>query len=213
MWHKPGSSLNTQVQTLYEFDYLRWIAIEQILQHVQEDGTLGLGDLSHIIYQPEVGFEYPDRMVTTKQKYRDVIQRMCDFSPCNAQYQVFTTELDWNPSALRHALRMGLADNMKYSLQYRDILNELSALFTPYQRWNTPIWQQRPMHATQRVGAGTRFTSSSRPQFLRNTHGSHCWNRCWITQGCVYGPRRGQTNNWDGRQNKVFCRREMFIVY
>jgi len=108
-------------------------------------------------------------MVTTEQKYRDVIQRKCDFSPGYAEYQVITTELDWNTSALRHALRMGLSDKLKYSLQYRGMLNELSAFLAPYLKWNTPIWQHRPKHAAQRIHGGTRFTSSSRLQSLPNT--------------------------------------------
>jgi hypothetical protein len=99
----------------YTFNRLRAIALGQILPHVREDGTIRLDDLPAFIQLPVAGMGDPDRVATAKRKMQEIKQMIREFSPYYAQFQVIAADLDWNPSALRNALRMGLSAAMKDS--------------------------------------------------------------------------------------------------
>jgi hypothetical protein len=46
---------------------------------------------------------------------REIKQNNSEFSQYYAEFQVIAADLDWNPSALWNALRMGLSEEMKDS--------------------------------------------------------------------------------------------------
>jgi hypothetical protein len=54
--HKPTSSLDELSKMRYTFNRLRGIALDQILPHVREDGTIGLEDLPAFIQHLEAAF-------------------------------------------------------------------------------------------------------------------------------------------------------------
>jgi hypothetical protein len=95
-------------------------------------------------------------MRVIEQKNREVSQYYADV-------QIIAANPDWNPSALRNALRMGLSKEMKHSFTYSDMPRELSAFMTVCQKRDNLIRQRRAEKAAQNKGGGVGFASSPRP--------------------------------------------------
>jgi len=79
------------------------------MPHVREDRTIGLEDQPAFIQLLEAAFGDPDRVATAERQMREINQKNREFSQYYAEFQVIAADLDWNPSALRNALRMGLS--------------------------------------------------------------------------------------------------------
>jgi hypothetical protein len=139
MQHTPASFPDKQSKMRYAFNRPRGIALGQILPHVREDGTIGLEDLPAFIQLLEAAYGDADRVATTEQKMREVTQMKRDFSQYYAEFQVIAADLDWNPSALQNALRMGLSEEMKDSFTYSDMPEELPAFVTVCQKRDDQI--------------------------------------------------------------------------
>jgi len=161
--HKPASFPDEQSKMRYAFNRLRGIALGQILPHVREDGTIGLEDLPAFIQLLEAAFGDPDRVGTAERKMREIKQKNREFSQYYAEFQVIAADLDWNPSALRNALRMGLSEEMKDSFTYSDMPEELPAFVTVCQKRDNQIRQRRAEQAAQNKGSGIGFASSRPP--------------------------------------------------
>jgi hypothetical protein len=144
----------------YAFNRLRGIALGQILPHIQEDGTIGLGDLPAFIQLLEAAFGDPDRVATTERKIPEIKQKNREFSQYYSEFQVIAANLDWNPSALRNALRMGLSEEMKDSFTYSDMPEELPAFVTVCHKRDKQIRQRRAEKAGQNKGSGIGFAST-----------------------------------------------------
>lgn len=97
------------------------------MPHVQEDGTIGLEDLTLFRQLLEAAFGDPYRVATMERKMREIKPKTCELSQYYAQFQLIATDLDWNSSALRNALRMGLSEQMTDSFTYSDIPEKLPA--------------------------------------------------------------------------------------
>jgi len=67
---------------------------------------------------------------------REIKQKNREFSQYYAEFQDIAAGLDWNPSALRNALRMGLSEEMKDSFTYSDTPDDLPAFVTVSQKWD-----------------------------------------------------------------------------
>jgi len=65
---------------------------------------------------------------------REIKQKNREFSQYYAEFQVVAADLDWNPSAHRNALMVGLAEEMKDSFTYSDMPEELPAFVVVYQK-------------------------------------------------------------------------------
>jgi len=146
----------------YAFNHLRGVALGQILPHLWEDGEIGLEDLPAVIQLLEAAFGDPDRVATAERKMREIKQTLREFSQYYAEFQVIAADLDWNPSALRNALRMGLSEEMKDSFTYTDMPEKLPALVTLCQKRDNQIRQRRVEKVAQNMGGGTGFASSPR---------------------------------------------------
>jgi len=133
------------------------------LPHVREDGTIGLEDLPALIQLLEAAFGDPDRVATAERKMREIKQKNREFSQYYAEFQVIAADLDWNPSALRNALRMGLSEEMKDSFTYSDMPEELPAFVTVCQKRDNQIRQRRAEKAAQNKGSGIGFASPRPP--------------------------------------------------
>jgi len=147
--HKPASFPDEQSKMRYAFNRLRGVALGQILPHVREDGKIGLEDLPALIQLLEAAFGDPDRIATAERKMWEIKQKNCEFSQYYAEFQVIATDLDWNPSALRNALRIGLSEEMKDSFTYSDMPEELPAFVTVCQKRDNQIRQRRAEKAAQ----------------------------------------------------------------
>jgi len=161
--HKPASFPDEQSKMRYAFNRLRGVALGQILPHVRENGTIGLEDLPALIQLLEAAFGDPDRVATAEQKIREIKQKNREFSQYYAEFQVIAADLDWNPSALRNALRMGLSEEMKDSFTYSNMPEELPAFVTICQKRDNQIWQRRAGKAAQNKGSRIGFASPRPP--------------------------------------------------
>jgi hypothetical protein len=119
--YKPASFPDEQWKMRYAFNRRRGIAFGQMLPHVREDGMIWLEDLPALIQLLEAAFGDPNRVATAERKMREINQKNREFSQYYAEFQVIPADLDWNPSALRNALRMGLSEEMKDSFTYSDM--------------------------------------------------------------------------------------------
>jgi hypothetical protein len=68
---------------------------------------MDLGDRTAFIQLLEADFGDPDRVATAEGSMKEITQKHREFSQYNAEFQVIAADLDWNPSALRNALRSG----------------------------------------------------------------------------------------------------------
>jgi len=147
----------------YAFNRLRGIVLGQILPHVREDRTIELEDPPAFIQLLEAAFGDPDRVATAERKMREIKQKKREFSQYYADFQVIAADLDWNRSALRNALRMGLSEEMKDSFTYSDMPEELPAFVTVCQKPDNQIRQRRAEKAAQNTGSGIGFASPRPP--------------------------------------------------
>ena len=139
--HKPASFPDEQSKMRYAFNRLRGVALGQILPHIRKDGTIGLEDLSAFIQLLEAAFGDPDRVATTERKMREIKQKNREFSQYYAEFQVIAADLDWNPSALRNALRMELSEEIKDSFAFSNMPDNLPAFVTSCQKRDNQIRQ------------------------------------------------------------------------
>ena len=138
---KPARSPDEQSKMRYAFNRLRGVALGQILPHVQQDGEIGLEDLPAFQQLLEAAFGDPDRVATTERTMQEIKQKTREFSLYYAEFQVITVDLDWNPLALRNAIRMALSEGMKDFFMYSDMPEELPAFVTVCQQQDNPIRQ------------------------------------------------------------------------
>jgi len=67
---------------------------------------------------------------TAEPGMREIKQTNREFSQYYAEFQVVGADLDWNPSALRNALRMGLSEEMRDFFTYSNMPEELPGFVT-----------------------------------------------------------------------------------
>jgi len=91
---------------------------------------------------------------------REIKLKNREFSQYYAEFQVIAADLDWNPSALQNALRIGLSEEMNDSFGYSDMPEELPAFVTVCQKRDNQIRQRRAEKAAQNKGSGIGFASS-----------------------------------------------------
>jgi hypothetical protein len=94
---------------------------------------------------------------------REIKQKNREFSQYYAEFQVIAADLDWNPSALRNALWMGLSEEMKDSFTYSNMPEELPAFVTLCQKRDNQIRQRHAEKAAQNKGSGIGFASPRPP--------------------------------------------------
>jgi hypothetical protein len=70
--HKPASFPDEQSKMRYAFNRLRAIVLGQILPHIQEVRTIGLGDLPAFIQRLEAAVGDHDRVATAELKMREI---------------------------------------------------------------------------------------------------------------------------------------------
>jgi hypothetical protein len=154
--HTPSRFPDEQAKMRYAFNRLSGLDLKQILPHVREDGEVGLEDLPAVIQLLEAAFGDPDRVATTERNMKETKQKNREFSLYYAEFQDIAAGLDWNPSALRNALRSGLSEDIKDSFIHTDMPDELPAFVTLCQKRDNQIRQRMVEKAAQR-----KWTSST----------------------------------------------------
>jgi hypothetical protein len=154
--HTPSRFPDEQAKMRYAFNCLSGLALKQILPHVRDNGDIGLIDLSAFIQLLEAAFGDPHRVATAERAMKEIKQKNREFSLYYAEFQVIAADLDWNPSALRNALRSGLSEEMKDSFIHTDMPDDLPAFVTLCQKRDNQIRQRKAEKAAQH-----KWTSSS----------------------------------------------------
>jgi len=211
--HKPASFPDEQSKMRYAFNCLRGVALGQILPHVREDGTIGLEDLPAFIQLLEAAFGDPDRIATAERKMREIKQKNSEFSQYYAEFQVIAADLDWNPSALRNALRIGLSGEMKDSFTYSDMPEELPAFVTVCQKRDNQIRQRRAEKAAQNTGSGIGFASPQASSDSENPGNGSCWNGRRIYQTSANGSQCRQKKDFGRGKSKEVRGWEVFVLW
>jgi hypothetical protein len=93
---------------------------------------------------------------------REIKQKNREFSQYYAEFQVIATDLDWNPSALRNALRSGLSEEMKDSFIHTDMPDELPVFVTVCQTRDNQIRQRQAENAAQHKCSTSTGSPSAR---------------------------------------------------
>jgi hypothetical protein len=146
---KPSSFPDEQSKMQYAFNRLSRLASRQILPHVQENGDIGLSDLSALIQLLAAAFGDPNRIATAERNMREIKQRNREFSQYYAEFQVIAAELDWNLSALWNTLRSEFLEKMKDSFIHTDMPEDLPAFVTLCQKRDNQIRQRKAEKAAQ----------------------------------------------------------------
>jgi hypothetical protein len=74
---------------------------------------------------------------------REIKPKNWEFSQYYAEFQVITTDLDWNLLALGYTLRMGLSEEIKDSFAHSNMPEELPAFVRVCQKQDNHILQRR----------------------------------------------------------------------
>jgi hypothetical protein len=133
----------------YAFNRFSGLALHQILPYVRENGELDLADLPAFIQLLAAAFGDPDRVATAERNMKEIKQKNGEFSQYYAEFQVIAADLDWNPSALRNALRAGLSEEMKDLFLHTDMPDELPAFVAMCQTRDNQIRQRKAKKAAQ----------------------------------------------------------------
>jgi len=80
-------------------------------------------------------------VATTKRLMQEIKQKNRKFPQYFAEFQVIAGDPDWNHSALRNALHMGLSSEMKDFLTYSEMSEEHPAFATVCQNQDDQIQQ------------------------------------------------------------------------
>jgi hypothetical protein len=152
----PSRFPDEQAKMTYAFNRQSGLALKQILPRVRKDREIGLEDLPAFIQHLEPAFGDPDRGATAERNMREIKQRNREFSLYYAEFQVIAADLDWNPSALRNALRSDLSEEMKDNIIHTDMLDELPVFVTLRQKRDNQIRQKKAEKAAQH-----KWTSST----------------------------------------------------
>jgi hypothetical protein len=141
--HTPSRFPDEQAKMRYAFNRLSGLALKQVLPHVGDNGEIRLEGLPAFIQLLEAAFGNPDRVATAERAMKEIKQRNRQFSLYYAEFQVIAADLDWNPSALRNALRSGLSEEMKDSFIHTDMPDDLPAFVTLCQKRDNQIRQRK----------------------------------------------------------------------
>jgi hypothetical protein len=161
--HKPTSISDEQSKMPYTLNCLRGVALDQIKPHIEGDRTIGLEDLPAFIQLLEAAFGDPDRVASAEWNMRDIKQKNREFSQYYTEFRVIAADLDWNPSALRNTLKIGMSEETKDSFTYIDMPEELPAFVPVCQKWDNQIHQRRAEKAAHNKGGEVGFASPRPP--------------------------------------------------
>jgi len=211
--HKPASFANEQSKMRYIFNHLRGVAIGHILPHVREDGMIGLEDLPAFIQLLKEAFGESDWVATAKRKMREIQQMYRAFSQYYAEFQVIAAYLDWNPLALRNALRMGLSEEMKDSFTYSAMAEELPVFVTVCKKLDHQIRQPLGEKAMLNKGGGVGFASPRPPPDPEGYRNGSSWTHCWIYRTCTNGSQRRHGMDFGREQSEEVRRWMVFILW
>jgi hypothetical protein len=119
------------------------------LQHISDNGEIGLDELPAFIQLLEAAFGDSNRVATTEYMMHGVQKLNPAFCHYYARFQVITADRNWNPFTLQSAHCILLFEKMMDSLTYSDIREDLSSFVMVHQKHDNHIQQQQVEKAVQ----------------------------------------------------------------
>ena len=116
---KPKAFSNEQKKLRYAVGCLKGVALAQLMPHCDEiSGEVKLNTLKDLVDLLDVAFGDQDRAATAKRELEKLKQRDREFSQYYAEFQRYVVDTKWNEDAQLDALRKGLSNELKDSIQH-----------------------------------------------------------------------------------------------
>ena len=123
---KPRAFNTEQKKLRYAVGCLRGIALAQLMPHCDEiSGEVKLKSLKSLVDLLDLAFGDQDKAATAKRELLRLKQRDREFSQYYAEFQRYVADVKWNVEAQLDALRNGLSNELKDSLQHTEIPEDL----------------------------------------------------------------------------------------
>jgi hypothetical protein len=111
-----------QKKLRYAVGRLEKVALAQIMPYCDEvSGEFKLDSLKTLGDMLELAFRNQDKAAMAKRELLKLKQRNHEFSQYYTEFQRYVADIKWNTAALRDALRNGLSNELKDSLQHADM--------------------------------------------------------------------------------------------
>jgi len=94
---------------------------------------------------------------------REIKQKNCKFSLYDAGFEVIAADLDWNASALRNPLSMGLSEEMKDNFHCSNMPDELAVIVVVCSKRDNQIQPRRAENAAMKSRSSGGYIPSPRP--------------------------------------------------
>jgi hypothetical protein len=118
---KPKTYDPEQKKLRYAVGRLEKVALAQIMPYCDEvSREVKLDSLKVLIDMLELAFGDQNKVVTAKRELLKLKQRDREFSQYYAEFQRYVADVKWNTEAQMDALRNGLSNELKDSLQHAD---------------------------------------------------------------------------------------------
>jgi hypothetical protein len=119
---KPKTYDTEQKKLRYAVGRLEKVALAQIMPYCDEvSGEVKLDSLKVLVDMLELAFGDQDKAATAKRELLKLKQRDREFSQYYAEFQRYVADVKWNAEAQMDALRNGLSNELKDSLQHADL--------------------------------------------------------------------------------------------
>ena len=116
---KPKAFNTEQKKLRYAVGCLKGVALAQIMPRCDEiSGEVKLDTLKDLVDLLDLAFEDQDKVQTAKRELLRLKQRDREFSQYYAEFQRYVADVKWNEDAQLDALRQGLSNELKDSLQH-----------------------------------------------------------------------------------------------
>ena len=112
---EPGAFRDEQAKLRYIVGRLEGLALNQVVNHVNADGV-NFTNTEALIDHLNACFDDPDRTGTASRKLQTIRQGSREFSTYFAEFQQYALQLNWNPEAIRAALKNGLSSELESAL-------------------------------------------------------------------------------------------------
>jgi hypothetical protein len=136
---KPTNFPEELLKMRYILNRLRARTSARYCHMVGRTETLSWNNLPVFIQVLVAAFRDHDQVATAERKMQEMIQKTHEFSQYSGEFPVIATNLDWNPSALRDAIRMQLSEEMTDSFTNSDVTEELPAFITVCEKQDYQI--------------------------------------------------------------------------
>jgi hypothetical protein len=122
----PKAFSTEQKKLRYAVGCLKGVALAQLMPLCDEiSGEVKLNSLKDLVDLLDLAFGDQDKAATAKRELLKLRQRDREFSQYYAEFQRYVADVKWNTEAQLDALRNGLSNELKDSLQHTEMPEDL----------------------------------------------------------------------------------------